>query len=62
MKALALSSFEEAPAVQDVDEPSAGPGEVLVRVDAASINAYDVVVAAGAMRDYMTYEFPAVIG
>jgi NADPH:quinone reductase-like Zn-dependent oxidoreductase len=45
-----------------VDEPSAGPGEVLVRVRAASINAYDAVVAAGAMRDYMTYEFPAVIG
>ena len=34
-------------AVIDVTEPVAGPGEVLVRVHAASVNAFDVGVAAG---------------
>ena len=62
MKALALQSFESGPAVIDVADPAPGAGEVLVRVGAASINAYDVAVAAGAMRQYLTYEFPAVIG
>jgi NADPH:quinone reductase-like Zn-dependent oxidoreductase len=62
MQALALSSFEEAPTVLPVDDPSPGPGEVLVRVAAASVNAYDVVVAAGAMRDQVPYAFPVVLG
>jgi NADPH:quinone reductase-like Zn-dependent oxidoreductase len=62
MRALALESFDVPPAVVDVPEPMAGPGEVLVRIKAASVNAYDVGVAAGFMKDYLPYEFPAVIG
>ena len=62
MRALALESFDDAPAVIDVPEPTAGPGEVLVRVHASSVNAFDVGVAAGHMKDYMPYQFPAVIG
>jgi NADPH2:quinone reductase len=42
MRALALASFEDPPAVLDVPEPTAGPGEVLVRVRASSVNAFDV--------------------
>ncbi len=62
MKALALASFDAGPTLIDVPEPAAGPSEVLVRVDAASVNAFDVGVAAGAMKDYLTYRFPATIG
>ncbi len=62
MRALALASFDVPPAVTDVPEPAAGPGEVLVRVRAASVNAYDLGVAGGFMKDYLPYEFPAVIG
>jgi NADPH:quinone reductase-like Zn-dependent oxidoreductase len=62
MKALTLSAFDEEPSVIEVDDPGAGSGEVLVRVAAASINAFDVTVASGAARAFMTYEFPAVIG
>src|SRR4051794_2837 len=62
MKALALSSFDEEPSVIEVEDPVAGPGEVLVRVAAASINAFDVTVASGGARAFMTYEFPGVIG
>ena len=54
MKALALSSFDEEPSVIEVDDPVAGPGEVLVRVAAASINAFDVRVASGGVRGFMT--------
>jgi NADPH:quinone reductase-like Zn-dependent oxidoreductase len=62
MKALALDSFDGGPKVLDVPDSVAGPGEVLVRVAAASLNAFDVGVAAGSMKDFMPYEFPAVIG
>jgi NADPH:quinone reductase-like Zn-dependent oxidoreductase len=62
MKALALESFDVPPAAIDVPEPAAGPGEVLVRVHASSVNAFDVGVAVGAMKEYMPYAFPAVIG
>jgi NADPH2:quinone reductase len=62
MKALALSSFDRSPTVIDVEDPGPGVGEVLVRVAAASINAYDAAVASGAMRQYLTYELPAVLG
>ena len=62
MRALALASFDVPAAMMDVPEPVAGPGEVLVRVRAASINAYDLGVAGGFMKDYLPYEFPAVIG
>jgi NADPH:quinone reductase-like Zn-dependent oxidoreductase len=62
MRALALPSFEEPFVVTDVPAPEAGPGEVLVRVGAASVNAYDTFVAKGAMRDYLPYVFPAVLG
>ena len=62
MKALALEAFDVPAAVIDVPDPQAGPGEVLVRVRASSVNAYDVSVAAGYMQKYMPYEFPVVIG
>lgn len=62
MKALALESFESPAKVIDVAKPGAGPGEVLIRVHAASVNAYDLGVASGAMQAYMPYTFPAVIG
>jgi NADPH:quinone reductase-like Zn-dependent oxidoreductase len=62
MKALALTSFEDAAAVIDLPDPVAGPGEVLVRMRAASVNAFDVGVATGAAKEYMAYRFPAGIG
>ena len=62
MRALALEGFDRPPAVIDVPVPTPGAGEVLVRVAAASVNAYDIFVAMGAMKDYLTYEFPAVLG
>jgi NADPH:quinone reductase-like Zn-dependent oxidoreductase len=62
VKGLALTSFDMAPSVIDVPDPEPAGGEVVVRVGAASVNAYDTVVAMGAMKDYLPYEFPAVIG
>jgi hypothetical protein len=62
IKALALEGFESGPKLIEVPSPEAGPGEVLVRVTAASVNAYDTFVAMGMARSYMSYKFPAVLG
>jgi NADPH:quinone reductase-like Zn-dependent oxidoreductase len=48
--------------VIDAPEPAAGRGELLIRVHAASVNAFDLGVAAGLMKDFLSYAFPAVIG
>lgn len=62
IRALALEDFGVAPSVLDVPTPEPGPGEVLVRVRAAGVNPYDSFVAAGAMKEYLPYRFPAVLG
>src|SRR4029077_6756851 len=62
MRALALEGFEAPPVVIEVPVPDPAIGEVLVRVLAASVNAYDIVVAMGMMKDYLPYGFPAGIG
>jgi NADPH:quinone reductase-like Zn-dependent oxidoreductase len=59
---LAIEGFDSPPSVIDVPAPEPASGEVLVRLGAASVNAYDVFVAMGMMKDYMPYEFPAVLG
>ena len=62
IRALALEGFDRAPSVIDMPAPEPAAGEVLLRVRAASVNAYDTAVAAGMMKDYLPYEFPAVLG
>jgi NADPH2:quinone reductase len=62
MKAYALSSFDEPASVIEVHDPIVQAGEVLVRVSAAALNPFDVLVAEGGMKDYLPYAFPAVLG
>jgi len=62
IEALALEGFDRAPEVIHVLAPQPAAGEVLVRVHAASVNAFDSFVAMGMAKAFMPYEFPAVIG
>jgi len=48
--------FEEYP------DPVAGPGEVLIRVAAASVNPIDFKRRAGLTKDFYPLEFPGLIG
>ena len=62
IRALAMEGFDRPPSVIDVPAPEPAAGEVLVQVRAASVNAYDTFAAMGMMKDYLPYEFPAVLG
>ena len=62
MKAFIMRNFDTPPAVDTVPSPQPGPGEVLVRVRAASVNGFDRAVAAGMLRGMMEYPFPVVLG
>lgn len=62
MRAIAIHDFDSAPTLTDLPNPTPGPGEVLVRVRASSLNGYDAAVAAGMLKGMMEHRFPAVLG
>ena len=51
-----VMKFEEYP------EPAAGPGEVLVRVVATSVNPVDYKRRAGLTKDFYPIKFPGLMG
>jgi NADPH:quinone reductase-like Zn-dependent oxidoreductase len=62
MKAFAITARDTQPAVQDIAQPEPAAGEVLVEVEAASVNGFDLSVAAGYVWDMIPHEFPVVLG
>ncbi|MEP7738897.1 NADP-dependent oxidoreductase [Nocardioides sp. 31GB23] len=62
MKAYALTARDTQPAPSDLPNPDVGAGEVLVDVEAASVNGFDLSVAAGYVFDMLPHEFPVVLG
>ncbi|MFG2057603.1 NADP-dependent oxidoreductase [Micromonospora sp. NPDC048930] len=63
MRAITLDAEGAAPAFRDdLARPSPGPGEVLVRVRASSVNGFDKKAAAGMMRGALEYRYPVVLG
>jgi NADPH:quinone reductase-like Zn-dependent oxidoreductase len=47
---------------EDMPDPSPGPGEVLIRTAATSINPLDVKMRSGAVKEYFPLSFPAILG
>jgi NADPH:quinone reductase-like Zn-dependent oxidoreductase len=62
MRAVAIPEAGASPAVVDVPTPSAAPGEVLVKVQASSVNGFDAAVAAGMLQGMMEHRYPVVLG
>jgi NADPH:quinone reductase len=63
MKAVTLNAFDAPPVVRDdLDAPTPGDNEVLVRVQATSVNGADKAIAAGMLRGMVEHEFPVVLG
>jgi NADPH:quinone reductase-like Zn-dependent oxidoreductase len=63
MKAVVLLESGASPQpVDDAPEPSPGPGEVLVRIQASSANPVDNAIAAGMLSGMVEHEFPVTLG
>jgi NADPH:quinone reductase-like Zn-dependent oxidoreductase len=63
MRAFTLQSFGAQPALrEDVPEPEVGDDELVVRVQASSVNPVDVLIAAGALQEMAEHEFPVTLG
>lgn len=64
MKAFVLTRYggPEASALQEVAAPTAGRGEVLVKVMAAGLNPVDFKTREGALKLILPYRLPAVMG
>ena len=64
MKAVVLHEYGGPSKLkyEDFDDPVAGPGEVLVRVAAASVNPIDWKIRSGAMQAIFPTQFPAILG
>src|SRR5580658_8847293 len=64
MKAIVVHQYggPEVLKFEDYPDPVPGPGEVLVRVAAASVNPIDYKRRAGLTKDYYPIRFPGLIG
>ncbi|NUR87012.1 MAG: NADP-dependent oxidoreductase [Nonomuraea sp.] len=62
MRAVAFKEFGAAPELTEVETPAAGPGELLVKVAASSVNGFDLGVLGGALQGVYEYEFPVTLG
>jgi NADPH:quinone reductase len=62
MRAVAVHKAGEAPELMELPVPRPGPGEVLVKLAAASVNPIDVGIAEGLFGDHMPYVYPVILG
>ena len=62
MRAYAIDGFGEPGSVRELETPEPQEGEVLVRMRAAGVNAFDVAVVTGWAKDYMEHRFPLIPG
>jgi NADPH:quinone reductase-like Zn-dependent oxidoreductase len=64
MKAIVVHQYggPEVLKFEDYPDPVPGPGEVLIRVAAASVNPIDYKRRAGLTKDFYPMQFPSLIG
>jgi NADPH:quinone reductase-like Zn-dependent oxidoreductase len=62
MRAIVLTEQGASPTLTELARPTPGAGEVLVRVQASSVNGFDTAVAAGYLAGMMEHRFPVVLG
>lgn len=62
MRAIVTAAYGSPPETAELAAPEPADGEVRVRVHAASVNGFDLAVAAGYLKDMMEHRFPVVLG
>lgn len=62
MKAQAIRAYKAPLTLVELPRPEVGPGDVLVRVRAASVNPVDYKIRDGGVKVLIPYAFPLVLG
>lgn len=62
MKAYALVRYGEPLTLHDLPEPVASPGEVVVEINASSVNPLDEKLRRGVFKAILPYKMPLVLG
>jgi len=63
MRAFTLDSFDSPPRLRDdMPEPRPADNELLVRVQASSVNPVDAAIAGGVLKEMVEHEFPVTLG
>jgi len=62
VRAVVVTEQGAEPALTEVPTPEPAAGEVLVRVQASSVNGFDLAVAAGHVAGMMEHRYPLVLG
>jgi NADPH:quinone reductase-like Zn-dependent oxidoreductase len=64
MKAVVIHSYggPDVLKFEDIPDPVAGKGEVLVKTVATSVNPFDFKIRSGSVKDFVPVTFPAVLG
>jgi alcohol dehydrogenase len=62
MKALAIRRYKGRMEMTELPPPEVGPGDLLVRVRAASVNPVDYKIRDGAVKVLIPYSFPLILG
>jgi NADPH:quinone reductase len=64
MQAVTIDKYggKEVLKLNNIPTPEAGPGEVLIRVQAAGVGVWDEKIREGRMKDMFPLKFPVVLG
>jgi NADPH:quinone reductase-like Zn-dependent oxidoreductase len=62
VRAVVIDGFADAPHLATFPLPELADGQVLIEVQAASVNAFDWKAAEGRFKDSFDYQFPVTIG
>lgn len=62
MKALAIRRYKAPMEMMELPRPEPGPGDLLVRVRAASVNPVDHKIRDGVVKALVPYSFPLILG
>ena len=62
MRAIAVSEYRAAAQLGEHDKPTAGPGQLLVKIQAAGMNPLDQSIASGAFSEVFPGVFPMILG
>jgi NADPH2:quinone reductase len=62
MRAIAVSEYRAEARLGEHGKPTAGPGQLLVKVQAAGMNPMDQAIASGAFSEVLPATFPLILG